>query len=66
MLAVDADANSNLNEVLGIEAGPTMGELREIIERAGVDPKAMNSEGITHEATYMEMRMNDAITEERF
>ena len=64
VLAVDADANSNLNEVLGIEAGPTMGELREIIERAGVDPSYEIPEGIT-KATYMEMRMNDAITEEK-
>ena len=33
VLAVDADANSNLNEVLGVEAGITLGELREEIER---------------------------------
>ena len=26
VLAVDADANSNLNEVLGVEAGITLGE----------------------------------------
>ena len=35
ILAVDADANSNLNEVLGVEAPPTLGEIREEIERAG-------------------------------
>ena len=35
VLAVDADANANLNEVLGVEAGVTLGELREEIERAG-------------------------------
>ena len=28
VLAVDADANSNLNEVLGVEPGITLGELR--------------------------------------
>ena len=28
ILAVDADANSNLNEVLGVEAPPTLGEIR--------------------------------------
>ena len=39
VLAVDADANANLNEVLGVETGVTLGELREEIERAGVDPK---------------------------
>ena len=29
VLAVDADANANLNEVLGVESGITLGELRE-------------------------------------
>ena len=37
VLAVDADANANLNEVLGVEPEITLGELREEIERAGVD-----------------------------
>ena len=32
VLAVDADANSNLNEVLGVEVETTLGDLREIIE----------------------------------
>lgn len=39
VLAVDADANSNLNEVLGVEVGATPGELREEIERAGMDDR---------------------------
>ena len=34
VLAVDADANANLNEVLGVEPEVTLGELREEIERA--------------------------------
>ena len=29
ILAVDADANSNLNEVLGVEVEATLGEVRE-------------------------------------
>ena len=29
VLAVDADANSNLNEVLGVEVEMTLGEIRE-------------------------------------
>lgn len=37
VLAVDADANSNLNEVLGVEAPPTLGEIREEIERDGTN-----------------------------
>lgn len=63
VLAVDADANSNLNEVLGVETGPTLGELREVIERAGVDPKYEIPAGLT-KAAYLEMRMHDALTEE--
>ena len=63
VLAVDADANSNLNEVLGVEAGITLGELREEIERAGVDPKYKIPVGIT-KAAYLEARLADALTEE--
>ena len=33
VLAVDADANANLNEVLGVEPEITLGELREEIEQ---------------------------------
>ena len=62
VLAVDADANSNLNEVLGVEIGPTLGELREEIERAGSDPKYEIPKGIT-KADWLEMRMMDAVTE---
>ena len=62
VLAVDADANSNLNEVLGVEIGPTLGELREEIERAGSDPKYEIPKGIT-KSDWLEMRMMDALTE---
>ena len=62
VLAVDADANSNLNEVLGVEIGPTLGELREEIERAGADPKYQIPHGIT-KADWLEIRMSDALTE---
>ena len=40
LLAVDADANANLNEVLGVEMPVTLGEIREEIERAGSDPQS--------------------------
>lgn len=46
VLAVDADANANLNEVLGVEPEITLGELREEIERAGVDPRYQIPTGI--------------------
>ena len=34
ILAVDADANSNLNEVLGMEIETTLGEIREFLEHS--------------------------------
>ena len=63
VLAVDADANSNLNEVLGVETEVTLGELREELEIAGVDSRYQIPAGITKQA-YLEMRLADAITEE--
>ena len=63
VLAVDADANANLNEVLGVEPEITLGELREEIERAGVDPRYQIPPGMTKQA-YLEMRLSDAIAEE--
>ncbi len=63
VLAVDADANSNLNEVLGVQAGVTLGQLREEIERGGIDPKYKIPAGMT-KAAYLESRMGAALTEE--
>lgn len=63
VLAVDADANSNLNEVLGVEVSRTLGELREEIERAGADPRYHIPAEVT-KADYLEARMADALTEE--
>ena len=36
VLAVDADANSNLNEVLGVDVDMTLGDIRENIARADI------------------------------
>ncbi len=62
LLVVDADANSNLNEVLGVESVTTLGEIREEIAQAelrgDVIPKNMTK------ADYAEMRFNDALLEE--
>lgn len=63
ILAVDADANSNLNEVLGIETGVTLGELREDMERAGSDDSHKIPTGMT-KAAYLDMRLSDALAEE--
>ena len=40
VLAVDADANSNLNEVLGVEVQNTLGEIREEIAQAEMAAKS--------------------------
>lgn len=63
VLAVDADANSNLNEVLGVQVETTIGELREVIERAGADAKYKIPAGMTKQ-TYLEMRLTEAIVED--
>ncbi len=63
VLAVDADANSNLNEVLGVEAAPTLGEIREEIakaETAGSNPipKGMSKQD------YAELKFGEALSEQ--
>ena len=63
VLAVDADANSNLNEVLGVDVEVSLGELREEIERAGVDSRYQIPAGMTKQA-YLEMRLSDAVAEQ--
>ena len=63
VLAVDADSNSNLNEVLGVEVGVTLGELREEIERADMDNRYHIPVGVTKQ-DWLETRLADALTEE--
>lgn len=63
VLAVDADANANLNEVLGVEMPPTLGEIREEIERAGDDVTGKIPAGMT-KAQYLDNRMLDAVQED--
>lgn len=62
LLVVDADANSNLNEVLGVEVETTLGAVREEIAQAelrgDVIPKNMTK------ADYAEYRFNSALIEE--
>lgn len=62
LLAVDADANSNLNEVLGVEVETTLGAIREEMAQAelrgDVIPKNMTK------ADYAEFRFNSALIEE--
>ena len=61
ILVVDADANSNLNEVLGVEVETTLGDIREEMARAeqkGTVPANMTK------ADYAEMKFGSALIEE--
>ena len=55
VLAVDADANANLNEVLGLDVEATLGEAREEMKK-GV------ATGMTKDV-FMEMKLQEAIIE---
>ena len=55
ILAVDADANANLNELLGLELGTTIGQIRK--ELKGDMPPNMTRD------QYMEMKVHQALVE---
>lgn len=61
VLVVDADANSNLNEVLGVEVETSLGEIREEMARA--EMKGTIPAGMT-KAEYAEYKFNSALVEE--
>ncbi len=61
VLVVDADANSNLNEVLGVEVETSLGAIRE--EMAQAELKGTIPAGMT-KADYAEFKFNSAIIEE--
>ena len=63
VLAVDADANSNLNEVLGVEVETTLGDIREEIARAEMSTTSPIPSGMT-KADYAEFKFTSAIVEE--
>jgi CO dehydrogenase maturation factor len=63
VLAVDADANSNLNEVLGVDIETTLGRLRENIVNAEFDPVSPISPSMTKQ-DYLNTAFTDAVTEE--
>jgi len=56
VLAVDADCNSNLNEVLGLEIKDTLGNAREEMKK-GVVPGGMTKD------IFMEMKLEEAMVE---
>jgi CO dehydrogenase maturation factor len=56
VLAVDADANANLNEVLGLTVSDTLGNAREEMKR-GVVPSGMTKD------LFMEMKIEQCVVE---
>lgn len=63
VLAVDADANSNLNEVLGVEVDMTLGEVREEIAKAETAAKSPVPAGMS-KADYADFKFNSCLVEE--
>ena len=61
VLVVDADANSNLNEVLGVEVETSLGAIRE--EMAQAEMKGSIPAGMT-KADYANFKFNSALIEE--
>ena len=61
VLVVDADANANLNEVLGVEVETSLGEIREEMARAEL--KGSIPAGMT-KADYADFKFSSAIIEE--
>ncbi len=61
VLVVDADANSNLNEVLGVEVETSLGAIRE--EMAQAELKGTIPAGMT-KADYADFKFNSALIEE--
>ena len=57
VLAVDADSNSNLNEVLGLEVQETLGDAREKMKKGGLT-------GMTKDI-FMEMKVQEAVVESK-
>ena len=56
ILAVDADCNANLNEVLGLEVKETLGDAREEMKK-GIVPGGMTKD------IFMEMKLEEALVE---
>ena len=61
VLVVDADANANLNEVLGVEVETSLGQIRE--EMAQAELKGTIPKGMT-KADYAELKFNSALIED--
>lgn len=62
VLAVDADPNANLNQVLGMEVETTLGEIREEVSIKNRDGKLPNS---MTKAEYINLKLQQAVIEGR-
>jgi CO dehydrogenase maturation factor len=62
VLAVDADANANLNEVLGVEVEKTLGEIREVIAHSETDEVSPIPLGMSKQ-DFAEFQFNSALME---
>ena len=60
---MDADANSNLNEVLGVKVETTLGDVREEIAQAEIAKESPIPKGMS-KADYAELRFEDALIED--
>jgi CO dehydrogenase maturation factor len=63
ILAVDADANSNLNEVMGVERPLTLGDIREEIAKSELETVNPIPAGMSKQE-YANFRFNSALVEE--
>lgn len=63
VLAVDADANSNLNEVLGVDVEATLGDIREEVARAELELVSPIPKGMS-KMDYMNMKFSQALIED--
>lgn len=58
ILAVDADSNANLNEVLGLQVAETLGQAREDMKKGNV-PAGMTKD------VFISMRLEEAVVEQK-
>ena len=63
ILAVDADANSNLNEVLGVEVETTLGDVRELVAGADMAPVNPIPLGMSKQ-DFMDHKLQSALVED--
>ena len=63
ILAVDADANSNLNEVLGVKVETTLGDIREDVASADIALSSPIPAGMSKQ-DYLNYKLSSALVEE--